>query len=208
MTKKRIYVWSAAVRLEHWVHVLAMTGLIFTGFYIHSPFLEGGEAVMAWMRFIHFVSMYALIFGLIFRVYIAFNPNDSGDWKELFPLPRNLAGIPEMLAYYLFIKDTHKPYDRYNPLQGLVYFLMGVMLLVMIFTGFAMYDGWLSSSFGWVNVMLGGLAVTHLVHYLGMWILICMAVVHLYFVIIVNLMERNRMLLSMVDGWGLKDSPD
>jgi len=208
MTKNRVYIWSAAVRLEHWVHVTAMAGLIFTGFYIHMPFLESGGDTMAWLRFVHFVCMYALIFGLLFRVYLAFNPNAAGDWKELFPLPQNLVGIPEMLAYYLFIKDTHKDYGRYNPLQALVYFMMGVMVLVMIFTGFAMYDGWLSGSFAWVNGLLGGDEVTRLVHYLGMWVLLCMSVVHLYFVIIANFVERNRMLMSMVDGWGMRESSD
>lgn len=201
MANKRVYQWTAAVRIEHWWHAAAMIVLIFTGLYIHWPFMEGGGETMAWMRFSHFVAMYVLIFGLIVRTYLAFNSKTAADWKELMPLPSNLAGIPDMLAYYLFMKDTHKKYDRYNPLQGLVYFLMGVVLLVMAATGFALHTGWLSGSFIWVNTVLGGDEVTRVVHYLGMWVLICMSVVHIYFVFREDLTEKKRTLLSMVDGY-------
>ncbi len=201
MAKERVYHWTAAIRIEHWWHAAAMIALIATGFYIHSPYIAGGDDTMAWMRFIHFVSMYVLIFGFIVRVYLAFFSRTAADWKELFPLPRNLTDVPDMLAYYLFLKDTHKEYGRYNPLQGLVYFLMGVIILIMTATGFALYDGWLHGSFLWVNTLLGGDEVTRLVHFLGMWVLICMSVVHIYFVIRENVVSRDRTILSMVDGY-------
>lgn len=206
MTAKRIYHWTVGVRIQHWWHVAAMLILIYSGFYIHMPFMEGGQDTMAWMRFSHFVSMYILIFGLIFRVYLSFNSKEQSDWKELLPTPGNLAGIPEMIAYYLFMKDSHRPYKRYNPLQGLVYFLMAILLFVMAATGFALYDGWLSGSFMWVNGMLGGDEVTRVVHFLGMWVLICMTAVHIYFVLRENMLEKNRTLMSMVDGY--KEAPD
>ncbi|HEX9861428.1 MAG TPA: Ni/Fe-hydrogenase, b-type cytochrome subunit [Nitrospirota bacterium] len=201
MANKRVYHWTAAVRIEHWWHVAAMATLIFTGFYIHMPFLQGGGESMAWMRFGHFVSMYVLIFGLIVRTYLAFNSHTAADWKELMPLPSNLANIPDMLGYYMFLKDTHKPYKRYNPLQGLAYFIMGLIILVMAATGFALYDGWLSTSFAWVNVLLCGDEVTRVVHYLGMWLLICLTIVHIYFVLREEMVEKDRTFMSMVDGY-------
>jgi len=201
MSGTKVYHWTAAVRIEHWWHAASMIVLIATGFYIHSPYIAGGDDTMAWMRFFHFVAMYILIFGLIVRTYLAFFSRSAADWKELFPLPRNFADIPDMMAYYLFLKDTHKQYGRYNPLQGLVYFVMGVIILIMAATGFALHEGWLHAQFVWVNVLLGGDEVTRLVHFLGMWVLICMSVVHIYFVIREGLVEKNRILLSMVDGY-------
>jgi len=201
MSRIKVYHWTAAVRIEHWWHVAAMTILVVTGFYIHSPFIAGGSETMAWMRFFHFVSMYVLIFGLIMRVYLAFNSMTAADWRELMPLPGNLAGIPDMLAYYLFLKDTHKKYERYNPLQGLTYFVMGLLILIMVCTGFAMHGGWLHSTFAWVNPMLGGEPVTRVVHFLGMWVLICLSAVHIYFVLRQDLLEKDRTLMSMVDGY-------
>lgn len=201
MGGKRVYTWTKAVRIEHWWHVAAMVGLIASGFYIHMPYMAGGGETMAWMRFIHFVSMYVLIFGLIFRVYLAFNNGEHTDWKEMFPLPRNLKGIPDMLAFYLFMKDTHGDYGKYNPLQGTAYFVMGLVIIVMTCTGFALYDGWLSSSFAWVLPLLGGEHVTRIVHYLGMWVLICLTLVHLYFVIRQDMLEKDRTLMSMIDGY-------
>ncbi len=201
MAQTKVYHWTAAVRIEHWWHAASMIVLVITGFYIHSPFIAGGSETMAWMRFFHFVSMYVLIFGLILRVYLAFNSKTAADWRELMPLPSNIAGIPEMIAYYLFLKKTHKKYERYNPLQGMVYFLMGVLILIMVATGFAMHSGWLHSTFAWVNNTLGGEPVTRVVHYLGMWVLLCMSAVHIYFVLRQDLTEKDRTFMSMIDGY-------
>lgn len=196
----RVYQWSAAVRLQHWVHVAAMGVLIYTGFYIHSPFTAGGTETMAWNRFFHFVSAYFLIFGFIMRVYLMFNSKNS-DWRELLPLPKNLRDLPDIIKYYLFLSDTHKHYERYNPLQALAYLFMGVLILVMAATGFALYDGWLHTAFAWVNTLLGGIAATRVVHFLGMWLLIVLTAVHLYFVFRQNALEKDRTLLSMLDGY-------
>jgi len=197
----KVYHWTAAVRIEHWWHAAAMVALTATGFYIHSPFMAGGTETMAWMRFIHFVSMYILIFGLIMRVYLSINSKTMPDLMDMLPTPRNLKGIPDVLACYLFLKDSHADYGRYNPLQGLAYFIMGLLLLVMAATGFALYDGWLHTSFAWVNPLLGGAPYTRVVHYLGMWALICLSLVHIYFVIRQDKLAKDRTLMSMVDGY-------
>ena len=205
MAKKMVYHWTAAVRIHHWVNFAALAVLTFTGFYIYSPFMAGASETMAWNRFFHLVAGYVLVFGLIIRIYLMFNSRTQADWKELLPLPRNLANLPDVLAYYLFLKDTHKPYRRYNPLQGLTYFLMGLAILVMAATGFALHTGWLHGSFAWVNALLGGLPITRVVHFLGMWLLIILTMIHVYFVIRQNALEKDRTFMSMFDGYTLKE---
>ena len=160
---------------------------------------------MAWMRWLHLVSAYALIFGLIVRLYLMFNSATAADWKELLPLPRNLANIPDIAAYYLFIKDTHRHYERYNPLQALAYLFMGIMIIVMAMTGFALHTGWLHASFAWVNALLGGVMYTRLVHFLSMWLLIILSGVHVYFVLRQNALDKDRTFMSMVDGYTLRE---
>ena len=201
MASKKVYQWTAAVRIEHWWHAASMFVLVLTGLYIHSPFMKGGTDTMAWMRFFHFVSMYILIFGLIWRVYIAVNSKTAPDIMELLPLPKNLKGIPDVLGYYFFLKPSHKNYGRYNPMQALTYFVMGLVILVMTATGFALYEGWLHPLFAWVNPVMGGKEYTRVVHYLCMWVLICLSLVHIYIVTRQNILERDRTLMSMVDGY-------
>jgi len=36
------YEWSWPIRIDHWIRVTAVTVLVFTGFYIHWPFIAGG----------------------------------------------------------------------------------------------------------------------------------------------------------------------
>lgn len=206
MAKTRVYHWTAAVRIQHWTNLLAMAVLIYTGFYIHSPFLKGAEETMGWMRYFHFLFAYVLLFGFVARVYLMFRSRTAADWDELLPLPKNLMNIPDVLLYYMFVKNTHKHYNRYNPLQALTYFFMGIMILVMAATGFALHTGWMASSFQWVNTLLGGVMVTRVVHFLGMWILIIVSFAHLYFAIRTNYCEHDRCLMSMIDGYCLKEA--
>ena len=205
MAKQMVYHWTAAVRLQHWVHVASMTVLVFTGFYIHSPFMAGATETMAWMRWFHLVAAYFLIFGLIMRIYLMFNSRVAADWKELLPLPGNLANIPDILGYYLFLKPAHKRYHRYNPLQAFAYLLMGLTIFVMAATGFALRTGWLYTSFAWVNPMLGGVMITRVVHFLCMWLLIVLTAVHVYFVIRQNAVDNDRTVMSMVDGYVMRE---
>lgn len=205
MAKKMVYHWTAAVRIHHWVNFAALAVLTFTGFYLYSPFMAGASETMAWNRSFHLVAGYVLLFGLIIRIYLMFNSRTQADWKELLPLPRNLVKIPDVLAYYVFLKTSHKPYNRYNPLQAFTYFLMGLTILVMAATGFALHTGWLHDSFAWVNTLLGGLPITRVVHFLGMWLLIILTMIHVYFVLRQNALEKDRTFMSMFDGYSLRE---
>src|SRR5512135_3643843 len=120
MNNAMVKEWSVGYILEHWVRVLSIAILTFTGFYIYWPFIAGGpdSFIMAWMRFFHFVAAYALILGLVVRIYMAFRSTFDADWKD-FSIVENVKNIPDVLGYYLFIKGSHKEYRRYNPLQAL-----------------------------------------------------------------------------------------
>ena len=109
MANKLKYEWSLALRAEHWVRVIAISILVFTGFYIHWPFISGGaeSAVMSWMRFFHSVAAYALVLGLVVRVYMAFNSAFERDWKE-FSVNKSLRDLPDILGYDLFLKKLTK----------------------------------------------------------------------------------------------------
>ncbi len=95
---------------------------------------------MASTRFVHFVAAYVLVLGLVVRIYMAFRSTFAADWKD-FSIVANLKNVPDVLGYFLFIKGSHKDYQRYNPLQALAYLVTGLVIIFAALTGAALYHG-------------------------------------------------------------------
>jgi Ni/Fe-hydrogenase 1 B-type cytochrome subunit len=207
------YVWNVSYRVDHWLRVAAVAVLAFSGFYIYSPFLsggaEGGFALMAWMRFAHFVSAYVLLLGLVVRMYLAFRSTFDADWRD-FGLVRNIRNIPDVVLYYLFLKDTHQVYRRYNPLQALTYLFWALLIVFMVLTGFACYRGTVfgliraPDAFEWVNTLFGGRSYTRIWHLLGMWVFLIMIVIHVYMAALAGWTQRDHTFRSMFTGYKFK----
>ena len=203
---EKIYEWNLVYRINHWIRAISIFTLIFTGYYIYWPFLspEEDSQLMNLMRFFHFISMYIIILSFIAQLYF-----DRDIW-EYMPTWNKIKTIPDMLAYYLFLKDTHEEYGKFNPLQALTYFFWGLLLIIETLTGFAIYSGnifgiWDSrTAFGWVNNILGGMPITRLVHFAIMWIFIITVPVHVYMVILKTLTDRDSTFWSIFTGYKLK----
>ena len=210
---ERIYVreWSWGYIVEHWVRVIAITVLTLTGTYIHWPFISGGPEgfIMAWMRFFHFVAAYALVLGLLVRVYMAFRSTFDRDWMD-FSVIKNLGNVPDILGYYLFIKKSHKDYRKYNPLQALAYLVVAVVIVFTALTGAALYQGNIfgfipaQASFRWVNALLGGESYTRIWHILAMWFFIVFVLIHVYMSVLATFVNRDRTISSIFTGYKLK----
>ena len=213
MEREYIYAWSRTERILHWALVLAVAALTFSGFYIHWPFIDGSAAggidVMAWMRFAHFAGAYVLIVAVIVRVYLAFASRFDADWRDFGPW-RNLRGVPDMVGYYLFLKSSHRPYRRYNPLQALTYLFWLLLILFFTVTGLALYHGRIfgivsaPAAFGWVNTWLGGESYTRLWHYLAMWLFLITIAVHVYMATITTWVNRDHTLRAIITGYKVK----
>lgn len=211
MEEKMIKEWNLAYIIDHWVRVVAMIVLIFTGLYIEMPFIKGGpdSFVMAWMRFFHFVAAYAFVLGLVVRVYLAFRSTFYADWKD-FNVIEAIKNVPDIAMYYLFIKGSHKDYRKYNPLQALSYLFTGVMIILSALTGFAIYHGKVfglipaPGAFQWVNTLLGGESYTRIWHILIMWYFIIFMLVHVYMSAIASLVNKDHTFSSIFTGYKLK----
>ncbi|MEK6545814.1 MAG: Ni/Fe-hydrogenase, b-type cytochrome subunit [Nitrospinota bacterium] len=203
---EKIYEWNLIYRINHWVRAISIFTLIFTGYYIYWPFLspEENSQLMNLMRFFHFISMYIIILSFIAQLYF-----DKDIWEYL-PTWNKIKTVPDMLAYYLFLKDTHEEYGKFNPLQALTYFFWGLLLIIETLTGFAIYSGnifgiWDSrTAFGWVNNILGGMPITRLVHFSIMWIFIITVPVHIYMALLKDLTDRDNTLRSILTGYKFK----
>ena len=205
---KPIREWNNAYIADHWVRVVAMITLIFTGFFIHTPFISGGpdSTIMANMRFFHFVAAYAFIIGLVIRVYMAFNSKFDADWRD-FGIMRNLVNVPDILMWYLFLKTSHKKYRRYNPLQAYAYLGVAVLMVLAAITGFAIYHGKIflliqaPGPFGWLNHLVGGESYMRLIHIGIMWCFIVFFFIHVYLSIMNSLVKHDESFTSIFTGY-------
>ncbi len=203
--------WSTGYIAEHWTRVVSIAILVFTGFYIHWPFMAGGpdSFLMANMRFFHFIAAYALVLGLLIRIYMAFRSTFDADWKD-FSVVENLKNTPDVLGYYLFFKGSHKDYRKYNPLQALAYLFTGVVIVLTFLTGGALYHGKLfgliaaPGAFQWVNGILGGESSTRNWHTLFMWYFVIFVIVHMYLAISISMIQKDRTFTSIFTGYKLK----
>jgi Ni/Fe-hydrogenase 1 B-type cytochrome subunit len=203
--------WSAGYIIDHWVRVISILVLTFTGLYIHWPFIAGGPEsfIMAWMRFFHFIAAYALILGLVVRVYMAFRSTFDSDWKD-FSITENIKNVPDILGYYLFIKRSHKDYRKYNPLQALAYLFVALVIIFTALTGGALYHGRIflilpaPDSFRWVSSLLGGESYTRIWHILAMWFFIIFMLIHVYMSIMITMINKDKTFSSIFTGYKLK----
>jgi len=201
--KQKIYHWSLAARIQHWIRAISIFILIFTGFYIHSPFIAGKDGfLMAMMRMTHLIFAYILVIGIFVRLYFSFRQDIIGDWKEFNPI-KNLKNVPDILMYYLFLKKSHKKYQRYNPIQAIVYYTLAVLILLQAITGFAVYSGapLLHQAFNWVNILLGGETYTRIVHYIITWIFVIFIPIHIYLGILQTIEQKDSSFFSIFTGY-------
>lgn len=181
-------------RIYHWVHLISMGLLGFTGFFIHWPFYP---AAMKWMRFIHFVAMYVVLWNLVIRISFAIISRNR-DWSKFGLGLKQWKMIPHYIGYYLFVrKEHHKDAGAYNPVQRLTYIFVLLLLIPQAITGFAMYPS-TAKYFIWLTSMLGGLTYVRTVHYFTMWLFIVLVGIHAYMAIFEEFSQFKYMVLSVV----------
>jgi len=209
-----VYVYDAAIRIWHWVTMLAIIVLCVTGYFIGSPPPSiGGEAynhyLFGWIRFTHFAAGMILGVAFVLRLYRMLVGGKHA--RQIFWIPFwSLAWWKEIfdeVRWYLFIGKP-KEYVGHNPLAHIAMFFMFVLpLLVLLFTGFALYaegagiqSGWYTW-FGWVFQVLGDSMTVHTWHHVAMWVVILFSLVHMYMAIREDMTHRQTTISSMISGW-------
>ena len=214
--EEAVYVYQAPVRLWHWVNAIAIVVLCLTGYFIGSPPpAVHGEAsdsfLFGWIRYLHFSAAYILIVGILLRIYWAFVGNHHA--RQIF-LPRVWKGtfwkeLGHEIKWYAMIAKEPMKYVGHNPLAALVMHIMFVWGIVfMIFTGLALYGegtgmgSWQYNLFSsWLIPLFGQSQDVHTWHHLGMWVIICFAIVHIYAAVREDIMSRQSIISSMFSGW-------
>lgn len=203
---ERLYIWELPVRLVHWVLFFSILILAATGYYIGHPFFSG-VLVMAKIRTVHLATSIAFTLAVLVRVYWAFAGNRYARWSELIPVTRRrLRSLLKSTLFYSFLRREPEDYPGHNGLAGLTYaFLFGVYF-VMITTGLAMYTvdagpGSPMHVFAFLIPIFGGLQVAHLIHHIGMWVILIFIVAHVYFVVLYSTVERMGIFDSIFSGF-------
>lgn len=214
---RRIYVWQLAVRVFHWLNVLAIIVLILTGFLIANPpaFLIKADAselyMMGTTRFIHFLAAYLFLFVMILRLYWAIIGNRFARWTAFMPFNKKVwENIKHVLKIDILLMNekVHDPEHTsigHNSIATISYIIMFFVALIQIFTGFGMYaatsEWWLPNLFNWVVPMLGGDFAARQIHHISMWIFIFFSMVHVYLVFYHDWLEGNGEASSMISGY-------
>lgn len=209
MLKRSIYIWEWPVRIYHWLNVVLIVILFFTGLYIGHPILRTpGEAyeyfLMGKMRYWHAVAAWFFIANFIFRFYWAFVGNEYAKfkpWRKGF-----LADGWETVKYYLFIKKEHSLHAGHNVVAQLSYsLLIWIGSTLIIITGLALQGeiqpgSFQARYFGWLIPFLGQSFYVHSYHHLLAWAIAIFVIVHLYMVIRQDILDDDSTVSSIING--------
>ena len=205
----KVYAWEVPVRLTHWINVLCILILSVTGYYIGDPFIHATSSkqyIMGWMRFIHFVVAYTFVMSLIIRFYWAFMGNKYASLNKWFPFSaKDWKYAFEELQFYLMIGKKQPHTIGHTALFGLAGLVVTVISLFMVFSGFAMYSVTRS---GVLWTVLGGwllgfmdLQTLRLFHHLLMYLILSIALVHVYISWYSDVRKANGLIGSMFNGY-------
>jgi Ni/Fe-hydrogenase 1 B-type cytochrome subunit len=208
----RVYVWEWPVRLAHWLIVISIFFLSWTGIYIGRPFLiAAGEArnqfLMGTAKAIHFYSAIVFTMAVLVRIIWMFTGNRYSRWNKFIPAgSRRRQAFGPVLKYYLFGLRKPPGFVGHNPLAGLVYALVFLIYLAMIGTGLALYtvNAHVHSPlriFAFLVPIYGGPQGARWIHHVGMWLIWGFAVHHVYSAILMSQVEGNATIESIFSGY-------
>jgi len=209
MLKRVIVVWEAPVRILHWIHFFSIAVLALTGLYIGAPFIDaddiGGAYIMGSVRFVHFVAAFVFVSGFLVRGYWFLKGNRYEYWRAWVPVgKKRWRELWTMLKYYLFLLPKRPRYIGVNPMAGLTYVGLGVLIVLQTFTGFALFalpfqSGLWPTTFGWLITWFGAQPV-RLVHHILLWIFAAFFIVHLYLAVLDDVEEHSGGFVSIISG--------
>jgi Ni/Fe-hydrogenase 1 B-type cytochrome subunit len=205
-----VKVWQPWIRTLHWTLVGSVVALSVTGYLIGNPVVAGGEGshLVAWIRFVHLLVAWLFVAVLVGRTFLAFTGNPWARWEQLVPVwSVRRAQLRHSLRYYLFLEREPVEVVGHNPMAGLAYLGLFVLLVGQVLTGLSLEavadrTGWQHTATGWLLHLLS-VPTVRFVHHLIMWLIWTFVVFHVYAATLVDRVERGGEISSMIGGWKL-----
>jgi Ni/Fe-hydrogenase 1 B-type cytochrome subunit len=201
-----LYVWQVPVRVTHWVTATCIVVLSFTGGYIADPFLiPPGSNVMSTVRQIHIITALVFLLSGVVRTYWLLAGNRFARWSAFIPTSRTQATeLFRQAGFYGFVRKEIPKVLGHNQLAATAYLALFALLLIETVTGFAL-DGLMgaepgATGFAWLRELVGAQEL-RVIHHLSMWLILAIAVFHVYSCVLVDNLERNGLVSSIVSGF-------
>lgn len=137
-TLQRKYIWPGHLRLGHWVMVIAVIGLLVTGWLLQNV-AHYFQIALDY----HYTLAYALTFALGLRLFLlASSPASAAGWYDLVPSRQSLHKALAMLRFYVSFGRTSLPHwYAHSPLWAPIYLLLFFLMLIQIVSGFLIGAG-------------------------------------------------------------------
>jgi len=210
-----VYVYQTPIRAWHWANMFCIIILCVTGYFIGSPppTLSGDASdyyLMGYIRFFHFATGQTLIYLFLGRIIFSFTCNEYA--RELF-FPKFFnkewfLGFYEQMKWYAMATDEAPKYVGHNPVaQMMMFFGFVLPTIFMILSGLALYaeglgmDHWLYEFTNFMLLFVDNTQDIHTYHHLGMWVIICFVILHLYAAFREEIVSRQSMISTMISGW-------
>lgn len=205
----RVLVWQWPVRLAHWLFVLSIAVLSFTGYYMYDPFIiaRGRQAfLMGRMRFIHEVAAWFFIAAVLLRFYWFFKGNRWAHWRSFVPLEKWWRkGFAKQLKYYLFLSKHPDSEVGHNPLAAATYVGVFGLMVVEIVTGLVLYNHILGSKIlgffvDWIPLIIN-IRYIREIHFLIMFAFFAFVIHHVYSAVLIAMEERSGLIDGIFSGY-------
>jgi len=201
-----VYIWQIPVRVTHWVTAACIVTLSLTGGYIADPFLiPPGGNVMSTIRMIHIITALVFLVSGATRTWWLLVGNRFSRWSAFIPTSRYQATeLFRQAGFYGFVRKEIPKVLGHNQLAATAYLVLFALLLVETVTGFAL-DGLMgaepgATAFAWLRELLGPQNL-RLIHHLSMWLILAIALFHVYSCVLVDHIENNGLVSSMIAGY-------
>jgi Ni/Fe-hydrogenase 1 B-type cytochrome subunit len=160
---------------------------------------------MTTVRLVHIVAAFTLLASGLVRTIWLLTGNRFARWSAFIPTSRRQATeLFRQAAFYAFLRKELPKVLGHNQLAAAAYLMLWLLLLLETVTGFAL-DGLVggepgATGFAWLREVLGPQAL-RVIHHGAMWAILAIAVFHVYSCILVDHLERNGLLSSIVSGY-------
>src|SRR5690242_8744481 len=183
--------YTKGARINHWITAASLVLLALSGLALFHPSLffltslfGGGESTRAIHPWIGVVLFFSFL-GLFLRFWkLNLWKREDGTW---------MARLRDVLTAH---EERLPDVGKYNAGQKLVFWLMSILILVLISSGFAIWDQYFSQ---YTTVEQKRVAV--LIHSLAAIVIICVWIVHVYAAIWVRGTFRAMIRGSVTGGW-------
>ncbi len=220
---RRVRRMTVMMRVMHWLLALSIAVCFVTGLYIGipgwfrpAPTNASDVMVMGNIRFLHFV--FAMLVDVAFLVwfYLFFFSRSEPFIRNLLPVGKRLRQAGQMLCHYFTLRNkpsTREPHI--DPLNAYGFLLIHFLVLVQMVTGFALMRPTFShanASFPlWLWILgvsekisvgiFGSVVAVREVHHLAAFVIVALAIVHIYLQVWREVVWKESHLPAVVGGY-------